>query len=328
VTFHGVSYITKGLKDPKEQKYTLRNVSGRCVWGKLTAIMGPNKSGKSSLLQVLSGNINSYESELTGDVFYNRTPIEEICLLPPWKRCAYVDTSLEVSRDLSVEEVVTFAMRLRCTNEAVLDIVDENVSRTMNLLHLEAVADVKTKYLSTGQLRLVNIAEEIVSGSSLLFLDEPLADLSIKEQSIVMKSLREMVNKDKTVVATFREPSNEVFDLFDHLILMSHGSIAYQGAAKDAVQYFGPRHEQIADSVMMSKIDTMKLSKAAYLLEAAEVIPPPTVQTSLRFCMTPLSFRMQFYFSNVLFIHLGYVRPVDGQLFIKQKKIQLIDSVD
>jgi ABC-type multidrug transport system ATPase subunit len=214
----------------------------------------------------LSGNISSHNSEVSGDIWYNNTIIEQICILPPWQRCAYVDSCLEVTRDLSVKEVVTFAMRLRCGDDTAFELIEENVSRTIGLLNLTDKLDVKTKALSNAELRLVTIAEEIVSGSSLLFLDEPLTGLSIKEQSIVMKSFREMVSRDKTVVATFREPSNEVFDLFDHLIFISKGSIVYEGPAKDAFSFFSSQYSHTMDTAK-------KLTKAAYLIQAADNIP-------------------------------------------------------
>jgi ABC-type lipoprotein export system ATPase subunit len=45
----------------------------------------------------------------------------------------------------------------------------------------------------------------MVSGNSVLFADEPLKDLSMKEASLVMNAFRAMVNNDKTVVITISE---------------------------------------------------------------------------------------------------------------------------
>jgi len=213
----------------KKKKFVLHDVSSSCGWGKLTAIMGPTKrfifpcplfisfprlipvrfiSGKTTLLQILAGNISPANLDLEGEILYNDKPID--FSLEPWQRCAYVDSLDEMTRDLTVRDSVTYSMRLRCSNKAALSVVEENVNRTLTVLNLNYVADTKTKKLTAGELRLVSIAEEIVNGSPLLFVDEPLAGLSVKETSVLMKTFREMVNKDQTVVGTFREPSTEV----------------------------------------------------------------------------------------------------------------------
>ena len=140
--------------------------------------------------------------------------------MAPWEQCAFVKAGgeSEVSRDLSVRSIVTFAMFLRCKSRKAVEMAHENVNRTLAILNLTDLADRRTKFLSPGELRVLAIAEEIVSGSSVVFVDEPLKDLSTKEQAIVMSAFREMVNQGKTVCITLHEPSNEVFQLCCELI--------------------------------------------------------------------------------------------------------------
>ena len=59
--------------------------------------------------------------------------------------------------------------------------------------------------LSAGDLRRLSIAEEIVHGPSLLLIDEPTTDLDIKDVSTMLMTFREMVNQDKTVVASIHK---------------------------------------------------------------------------------------------------------------------------
>ena len=74
----------------------------------------------------------------------------------------------------------------------------------------------KTKLLSAGDLRRLSIAEEIVHGPSLLLIDEPTTDLDIKDISTMLMTFREMVNQDKTVVASIHKVSLQFsgFSLF------------------------------------------------------------------------------------------------------------------
>ena len=68
VVFNDITLVTKGKVieagvETSQKKYVLNNVNGRCTWGKLTAIMGPSRSGKSSLIKVLAGVITRKSNE-------------------------------------------------------------------------------------------------------------------------------------------------------------------------------------------------------------------------------------------------------------------------
>ncbi len=59
--------------------------------------------------------------------------------------------------------------------------------------------------MSLGALKRLSIAEEIVHGPPLLLIDEPVTNLDAKDVAIVMNVFREMVNQDKTVIATVHQ---------------------------------------------------------------------------------------------------------------------------
>lgn len=96
----------------------------------------------------------------------------------------------------------------------------------------------KSKHLTPGARKRLSIAEEIVHGPPLLLIDEPLTGLDPKDIAILMNVFREMVNQDRTVVATAHSPASDVFQLFDTLLLLSKGRVAYMGPTNAAVNYF------------------------------------------------------------------------------------------
>lgn len=101
-----------------------------------------------------------------------------------------------------------------------------------------SVMNTKSKYLSRGERRRLSIAEEIVHGPSLLFIDEPCSSLSLLDESVLMMTFREMVNQDKTVVASVHQPSPSSFKLFDSILLLSKGRVVYHGVANGATKFF------------------------------------------------------------------------------------------
>lgn len=58
------------------------------------------------------------------------------------------------------------------------------------------------------------------------------------DSSVLLMTFREMVNADRTVIATVDQPSAAVFQLFDTLMLLSKGRVIYHGPIKTAAQYF------------------------------------------------------------------------------------------
>jgi ABC-type multidrug transport system ATPase subunit len=235
VSFSNVTYRVKRRTAAAGHKTILDRVSGRFDWGKLGCILGAPRSGKSSLLHILAGDAG-IRSEVTGDVLYDGVAVP--VNVPLWQRCALVDCKDEHLSSLTVKEVVTYAMELRCSSVKMLSRVAENIGRTLDILHLTDVGDKRVKCLSAGERRRLSIAEEIVHGPSLLLIDEPETELSALDCSVLYRTFREMVNQERTVIAAVSQPSASVFSLFDTLVLLSGGRVIYQGRASAAVGFF------------------------------------------------------------------------------------------
>lgn len=203
VAFRDITYKVKDRNSPLGYKVVINNATGQFDWGKLNCIMGGTRSGKSSLLHIIAGDIGP-RTDLEGTVYYNNKKIDMD--LPLWQRCALVEAKDEQYVFLTVRETILYAMQLRCVaGEQSLDMVPDSVKGVLQTLHLDDVADKKVKYLTPGQRKRLSIAEEIVFGPTLLLIDEPTTGLSPVDESVMMMTFREMVNQDRTVVATLHE---------------------------------------------------------------------------------------------------------------------------
>lgn len=129
-----VSYRVRDAASPLGYKTVLSSVSGQFDWGKLNMIMGAPQCGKTSLMNIIAGNIGA-GAEVNGSVLFNG--LEADPTQPLWDRCGYVPMHNEHIRDLTVLEVLTFAMKLRCHNHLGLAVVEENVKLTIESLHLQ-----------------------------------------------------------------------------------------------------------------------------------------------------------------------------------------------
>lgn len=201
--------------------------------------MGAEGAGKSSLLHIIGGQKLSSGAEISGKVFLNDRSLDG-GREKAWQKCAFVEALDSHYRDLTVGEVVQYALELRNHEENMnRETFLQTVEQTCTLLQLSELANTKAKYLTAGETRRLSLAEEIVVGPMLVLLDEPITGLDAREASIIItQTLREIVNQDRTVVCTMHQPSAEVFGVFDTLVLLSKGHLVYIGPAEKALDFF------------------------------------------------------------------------------------------
>ncbi|KAK0596144.1 hypothetical protein LWI29_013201 [Acer saccharum] len=77
--------------------------------------------------------------------------------------------------------------------------------------------------LSTEQRKRLTIAVELVANPSIIFMDEPTSGLDARAAAIVMRTVRNTVDTGRTVVCTIHQPSIDIFESFDELLLLKRG---------------------------------------------------------------------------------------------------------
>lgn len=73
---------------------------------------------------------------------------------------------------------------------------------------------------------------------SLLFVDEPTSGLDSFMAMSVVRSLKKLAASGRTIVCTIHQPPSEVYAMFDQLLLLAEGRIAYFGDRVQAIPYF------------------------------------------------------------------------------------------
>ncbi|MFQ6652112.1 hypothetical protein Gotur_024127 [Gossypium turneri] len=84
--------------------------------------------------------------------------------------------------------------------------------------------------ISTEQRKRLTIAVELVSNPSIIFMDEPTTGLDARAAVAVMRVVKNIVSTKRTVVCTIHQPSIDIFEAFNEIILMKRGGqIIYSG---------------------------------------------------------------------------------------------------
>jgi ABC-type multidrug transport system ATPase subunit len=144
----------------------------------------------------------------------------------------YVEQFDVQSPELTVRETVLFSARMRlgstqdivATEEGKVRYVDW-VLRKLDLTVIQhfLVGNDEEGGLSFEQRKRLSVAVEMAASPSLIFLDEPTSGLDSKAALTVMKAMRELADTGRTVVATIHQPSLNIFEMFDELLLLKKG---------------------------------------------------------------------------------------------------------
>ena len=269
----------KGLFAKKGKKQIVRGTSGYFEPGTLTALMGPSGAGKSTMMNVLAGRA-PYGEITNGTVKLNgfeTTPAEYQGQL------AYVMQQDAMFATQTPREALQFTASLRLPEYSQKD-RDEIVDSAIAALRLEKCADTMVGSalipgLSGGEKKRAAVAVELISSPSLIFLDEPTSGLDSHTAHELVTILRTLAETGCTIVCTIHQPSSEVFSLFQKVIFLSNGHIAYAGRVEGVARHFETEDEICHDTInpadfAMHRLQTMGEREMAELLLRAKVVPP------------------------------------------------------
>ena len=219
---------------PANKGETLHLINGISFFAKpgtLTALMGGSGAGKTTLMDCILGRKTI--GEIKGEILLNGKPATPGI----WSNLAgYVEQFDILTAQLTVKETVEFSGRLRLNERQYTQAeVKQTVADALAMVELEDVCDrvvgsALAPSLSAEQCKRVSIAVEIVSMPAVLFLDEATSNLDVRAAGVVMRAVKNVAASGRTVVATIHQPSIEIFESFDRLLLLRRGGM---------VDYFG-----------------------------------------------------------------------------------------
>ncbi|ELU06094.1 hypothetical protein CAPTEDRAFT_137191 [Capitella teleta] len=214
----------------------LKNVSGQAKQGDMLAIMGPSGAGKSTLLNCLSCRrpISGGSVTLNGHPMTNKLR-RKIC---------YVLQEDILFTNLTCRETLKFTAMLKMPRRMPNDMKQKRVDDIIKILDLEKcqntrVGDFLNPGLSGGEKKRTSIACELLTNPSLLVLDEPTSGLDSAIAYSLMQVLKTYTQQNKkTVVTTIHQPSSQIFYMFDNILLLCDGQVAYFGKSTRIMTFF------------------------------------------------------------------------------------------
>ena len=218
--------------DRSAPKFTLGPASFEAQQRELVAILGPNASGKSTLLKLLGGVIKP----LSGRVEIDGAEVGGLDLRTRAQKIALVQQESELLFPLRVWEYVLqgrypYGRRLRFES-------DEDCLMAGNALAqvgADALRDRWMEQLSGGEKQRVILARALAQQPSLLLLDEPTQHLDIGGKVELLRRLRNLADENRYTVVVVTHELNLAAEFSDRIVLLQKGKCLRIGSAGGSV---------------------------------------------------------------------------------------------
>ncbi len=217
--------------DSGEGSISLLNDVNFCIpRGHFAAIVGPSGCGKTTLLKAIAG----IKEITTGSFYWEQRDLAEEGDFEP-QEIGYVPQFSIAYDELTVDESIESSARLRikADEDEINDIIDKVLAET----GLTEIADRPVKLLSGGQKRRLALAMELVSSPRILLCDEVTSGLDPRSEREIVELLHELSMKDGRIVISVTHSLAQM-ELYDSIIVMVSGNLAYHGSPSAMTHYF------------------------------------------------------------------------------------------
>ena len=210
---------------------TLKSIDFTVKPGEFVALMGPNGSGKTTMMRCINKilKINDGLVQMDGEDI-SRLELEEIARI-----CTTVPADITLDFVLTVRDFVSLGRSPFVTNvwwDSPED--DMIVNKALHDFNIAKYAERRLSEVSSGERARVLLAKGVVQTPKVMLVDEPSAHLDIKYKIQVMEILKKLSRKGLSVVIASHD-INLLTRFCDRIMLLSNGRIIDYGPPLDII---------------------------------------------------------------------------------------------
>lgn len=218
--------------------------------GRVTALVGANGSGKSTILKTMARIMKPQK----GGVFLDGKSIHRMQTKDVAKQLAILPQNPVAPEGLTVSELVSFGRFPHQRGFGSLGQEDrEMVAWALDVTGMTEFSDRPVEQMSGGQRQRAWIAMALAQGTDILFLDEPTTFLDMAHQLEVLKLLERLNREEGRTIVMVVHDLNHATLYAHHIVAIKHGKVVHEGAPADVVHpdmlrdVFGIRADVIPD---------------------------------------------------------------------------------
>ena len=228
-----------GISAASNYKSKLKGIWGGVGPGEIISILGEIKSGKSILLNILSGHVKIKR----GDLLTGRVLVNGFRRGQRWRRiCAHVTNTQsqeELHGDLSVTEQLKFCAQLALPSKWPVERRLRVIDWVLESLNLHLVKNKQVDTLTMSERKQLSIGLALVGLPRVLLIDEPTEGLDPTRALELMKSIQKITtSRQMSTIITAKQLRQATFPLIDRFLLLGQGATVYYGTLTDALIYF------------------------------------------------------------------------------------------
>jgi iron complex transport system ATP-binding protein len=224
--------VAVDLSAAYDRQRIFSGVSFTLARGTLTALVGPNGCGKTTLLHTLCG----IHTEATGEVRLLGRPLHGLDRREVARRVGLVPQFSQIDFGVTVEEAVALG-RYPWLGMLAPPAAEDRaaVEAALAALDLAALRRRPLQTLSGGERQRVFLARALAQAAPVLLLDEPAASLDLRYQQETFERLRALARERGAAVLVADHHLNLVAATCDSVIVLTQGVVAAQGPPREIV---------------------------------------------------------------------------------------------
>ena len=238
--FRHVSFTYPQTEERKVRPFALADVSVEIAPGEIVGVIGPNSSGKTTLIRLLTRVLEP----ASGEIRLEGIPVPRLSRTELARRVAVVPQGVLPQFPFTVGELVLMGRYPHDPSRYFESPRDRSVAReAMEATGVLELADMPLEHLSGGERQRAVIARALAQEPRLLVLDEPTAHLDLRYQVEAAALLRRLNRERGTTVLLVSHDLNLAAEVCDRLLLLNQGRVAALGAP-----------EAVLDEVLLASV--------------------------------------------------------------------------
>ena len=211
----------------------VRDVSLDLMPGQVTGIIGPNGSGKTTVLRLMSGVLRPATGRI---LLHGNTPLPALPRKEIARHIAMVPQSAGDGSQLTVAQYVLLGRSPHLSRFGFESPRDEEVvMAALEMTQLGGYLDARVFELSGGEKQRLLLARALAQETEILLLDELTANLDINYQVELMRLVKRLTRDRKLATLVVSHEIHLLASFSDHIALMSSGTIIGQGTVAEII---------------------------------------------------------------------------------------------